>query len=275
MFRMMTLGHYTMSKQRWAVKISNSLTMGYADQSADSSPKIFSRWEGCALFRISGKPFSNNSWFWFLPETLQTYNNAATKIPAFASSGDINRDNGTDLTRDICPIPVIILIVAKKNLLKLMSLTKARILKVCPMWVSEKSQEGLNKWNTRLMPSPTPLHPQQLGFRVYIWLLDPEISLRKGSTAERILQIPDIVQSSKEQDLKLRWLLSSFMTWDKSYKAIVWRLKSKVLIEPFYSLGKTFSFITCQMCDLNNRLNLSVPHLYNGDNKNACVIKSF
>lgn len=72
------------------------------------------------------------------------------------------------------------------------------------MWVSKKSQEGLNKWNIGLMPSPTPLHPQQLGFRVYIWLLYPEISLRKGSTAERILQIPDIVQSSKEQDLKLR-----------------------------------------------------------------------
>ena len=167
MFRMMTLGLYTMSKQRWAVKISNSLTMGYADQSADSNPKIFSRWEGYALFRISGRPFSNNSWFQFLPETLQTYNNAATKMSAFASSGDINRDNGTDLTRDICPIPVIILFVAKKKKfnLKLMSLTKARILKVCPMWVSETPQEGLNKWNTRLMPSPTPLYPQQLGFR--------------------------------------------------------------------------------------------------------------
>ena len=34
---------YDVQAKRWAVKISNSLTTGYADQNADSGPEIFSR----------------------------------------------------------------------------------------------------------------------------------------------------------------------------------------------------------------------------------------
>ena len=65
----------------------------------------FSAGEGVdALFRTSGRPFSNTYLILIPPETVQNYNNAATKASEFASSGDINRDNGTDLTRDICSL---------------------------------------------------------------------------------------------------------------------------------------------------------------------------
>lgn len=113
-----------------------------------------------APFRLSGRPFPSTHLILIILNNPANLQKQLQKHHSLLQVG--TEAERMEQIRPEVAVPCQDFKCGQKDIsMKFISLSKAKVLKLCTMWFSQKPQEGLNKW---LMPLLPPLQSQQLGF---------------------------------------------------------------------------------------------------------------